>query len=70
MTYSTTSDLTKRFCQASGFIFSVAFVTTLKRGSKIFISATLGKPEEWQSLRRKVAQMGEFEGCQLVYKGR
>ena len=68
--YSTTSQLTERFCNEIGFLFSVRFVKTLKRNGKIFVSGTLGKPNEWQSLKRHVSRLGTFEGCELVYKGR
>lgn len=62
--YSTTSELTKQVCKTIGAEFGVQFVKTMARGGKVYVSGTLGKPEEWAWLEAKCREAG------YVYRGR
>ena len=61
--YSTKSETTRLFCEEKGFMFHINFVKTMKRGDKVYVSATLGKPNEWQALRNAC------DGEKYIYKG-
>lgn len=63
MTYSTTSETTKQVCEKIGFDFDIEFVSTMKRGEKIFVKGTCGKQHEFQLLKKACGQFG------FCYKG-
>ena len=62
--YSTTSETTKAVCEKIGADFGIAFVKTMERDGKVYVSGTLGKPDEWQWLKSQCEENG------YIYKGR
>jgi hypothetical protein len=64
MGYSTDSETTKEFCKSHGFLFSINFVATMKRGDKVYVTGTAGKPYEWKALE------AACDGETYIYKGR
>jgi hypothetical protein len=54
--YSTNTSTTKQVCAIIGADFSVKFIETMKRGDKIYVRGTLGKPEEYNWLWQKCLQ--------------
>ncbi|MEY2669769.1 MAG: hypothetical protein RLZZ577_85 [Bacteroidota bacterium] len=62
--YSTKSKLTQAVCEKLGFKFESGFIQTMKRKDRIYVKGTLGKPEEFQALLRKVKANG------YIYAGR
>jgi hypothetical protein len=61
--YSTTSKTTENFCTEKGFLFHIKFVKTMERNGKIYVSATGGRPIEWQKLE------AACDGRKYIYKG-
>lgn len=64
MAYSTTSELTRQVCETIGADFDIKFVKTMQRKGKIYVSGTLGKPDEWRWLHSKCIEHG------YIYTGR
>ena len=56
--YSTKSETTKQVCEQIGFTFDINFVATMKRGGKIYVKGTCGKPEEFSALREACEKNG------------
>ena len=56
--YSTTNDTTKDVCEKTGFIFSVQFVETMKRGNNIYVRGTAGKRDEFLALKQSCNKHG------------
>lgn len=60
--YSTTSETTRAVCEKLGFHFSSRFVATMRRGGKIYVRGTCGKPIEFSALKRACEANG------LIYR--
>ena len=56
--YSCNSKEAKEFCEKAGFDLNVHFVKTRRKGDKILVSGTLGKPNEWRALAAAVEKLG------------
>jgi hypothetical protein len=49
--YSVNSETTKVVCRHIGWIFDIHPIKTMRRGSIIYVTGTLLKPDEWRKLR-------------------
>ncbi len=56
--YSTKSQTTKMVCKQIGFRFDIKFVETMRRGDKIYVRGTCGKPHEFDALEAACQQYG------------
>jgi hypothetical protein len=56
--YSTTSDLAREVCGNIGAIFDIQFVEVMRRGNKVYVRGTCGKPDEFRWLKNQCREHG------------
>lgn len=70
MSYSTKSELTREVCRKLGYFCGYGFIETMKRNNKIYVRATLGKPDEFRVLRSNIRNFNlNNPDCKLTYVG-
>jgi hypothetical protein len=62
--YKTETTTTAEVCQVLGYNPKINFVATMKRGNKIYVKGTCGKPEEFRQLKYDCEKFG------FIYKGK